>query len=219
MSRIPFALSILSLLPLVNPALALEDGDHGVSTTLGYYAASGSFFDAGYGFDFTYSFWRSPKKALAITAGIQTWNLNKKLISERSGNTAIGTGLGGSATLFPVGVSMIWRNPKEGSERLDLGLQLGVQYVFATSDADQLTQAQSPGGAPSTGKNGVHIGSNLIGKIAIEVDYLLNEQTDLIFDCGYQMDFLKGDANAGGSKIDVVELRGFFLRTGLGYRF
>mgnify|MGYP000619109658 CR=1 FL=1 len=28
-----------------------------------------------------------------------------------------------------------------------------------------------------------------------------------------------GDAEAAGSKIDAVELRGFFLRTGLGYRF
>jgi hypothetical protein len=203
----------------MNPAFALEEGDRGVSATLGYYFAGGSFFDAGYGFDFTYSFWRSPEKALAITAGIQTWDVHKKVNAEVSGNTVMGTGLGGSATLFPVGVSMIWRNPKEGSERLDLGFQLGVQYVFTTSDADQWTLEQSPGGAPSRGKTGIHIGSNLIGKIAVEVDYLLNEQTDFIFDCGYQMDFLKGDAKAGGRKIDAVELRGFFLRTGLGYRF
>ncbi|MFP6903935.1 MAG: hypothetical protein VCG02_01865, partial [Verrucomicrobiota bacterium] len=152
-------------------------------------------------------------------AGIQTWNLNGKLNVEEFGNRVMGTDQDGSATLFPVGVSMIWRNPKEGSERLDLGFQLGVQYVFATSDADQWTLDQSLRGAPSRGKNGIHIGSNIIGKIAIEVDYLLNEQTDLIFDCGYQMDFLKGDAKAAGSKIDAVELRGFFLRTGLGYRF
>ena len=217
--RIPFALSILCLFPIMNPAFALEDGDRGVSATLGYYFAGGSFFDAGYGFDFTYSFWRSPEKALAITAGIQTWDVHKKVNVEVSGNTALGTDQAGSATLFPVGVSMIWRNPLEDSERLDLGFQLGVQYVFATSDADQQTLAQSPGGAPIRGRNGIHIGSNLIGKIAIEVDYLLNEQTDLIFDWGYQMDFLKGDARAGGSKIDTVELQGFFLRTGLGYRF
>ncbi|MFT5124034.1 MAG: hypothetical protein ACI9TH_000212 [Kiritimatiellia bacterium] len=212
-------LTLLCLISIASPSFALEAGDRSVSGTFGYYGAGGNFFDTGYGFDFAYSFWRSHEKALAITTGIQSWEVKKQSGVDLSGNTAFGATQDGAATLFPIGLSMIWRNAKEGSERIDLGFQLGVQYIFATSDADQQTVIQRVGGAPVRGKRGIDFGSNLIGKVAIEVDYLLSEQADFIVDFGYQMDFLKGDIDAGSGKIDDLELKGFFVRTGLGYRF
>jgi hypothetical protein len=160
-------------------------------------------YDNGYGLELQVRRWfeESPFGG-ALSLGWADWNVE-------GGNRSVPPMLRGSATLFPLGGSALYR-PVE-SESFGLALELGLRYVLVSSDAAAVDEQ---------GRSfDVQIDDGFVALAAADYTQLVSEQVSLRLGVGYQIDVVEGDFEADGRTLSDSELKGFYLRIGALFMF
>ncbi|HNR93984.1 MAG TPA: hypothetical protein PKM67_02385 [Kiritimatiellia bacterium] len=181
--------------------------------------------DKGYGASARVIFWRTSELGLALSIGVQKWDVNDEMYTY---SEYLGSGIGygyaggleGDATMVPVGASGLYIIPvgKNASLTLEGGLRYvimnsNVKYVEAEALAD--TYGNVLGASYSYD---VDFDNGIVGIIGADFDIELSPGFRLFAGAGYQIDLLKGDTEADGVDIDYEnELKGAFIRAGLAW--
>ncbi|MBU1910070.1 MAG: hypothetical protein KJ726_08485 [Verrucomicrobia bacterium] len=157
-------------------------------------------YDIGFGAELQYRNWYFDPIGWAISAGYGTWEANKDC--HKLGR--IHTDFDGSVTTIPLGVSALFY--LYGTQDFGLVLEAGLRYVIVDADVDFVRE----GTLPST----LTIDDGVLGLLALEADYYLNDQFLVFGGFGYQQDIVRGDIETPTGPLRDNEFTSLFLRLG-----
>jgi len=175
-----------------------------------YLPGAGDFdlFEYGFGIEFQYRNWAYDPIGWALSVGAASWEAN-------SGATDLGRihkDFDGSATLVPVGASVLVNLLH--LDDFNLLAEFGLRYVWMDAELDftRVIPAGDEGSeeVPST----LTIDDSLMGVVALEGDYYLNDQFLLFGSLGYQHDLTRGEITTPTGNLRDNELCAFFLKLG-----
>lgn len=130
----------------------------------------------------------------------------------------------GSATIVPVGISGVGNIPI--ATAWSILLEAGVKYLFVNSNINRnwtdqsypVYQGQVVGYFPArNGESEVELDDAIIGLVAGDIKFNINEQVAVNIGCGYQFDLSKSKNELEGwvqGSNENIEFQGFFARFG-----
>lgn len=209
------ALLGLSVLWICGSAMAQERDPVGpAGEWAGYFnvafpgAGDYDLFDTGYGVELQYRYWVDAPWGWAAALGVSTWDA-------KSSSSDLGVpnlhSFNGSATLIHLGGSGLYRILD--TENVAVTLEAGVRYVIVDDDID--AKDANRGDA----RQNLDIDDGIVGLIAADADFRLNDGFVLAFGLGYQGDLVKGDISSRDDDLKDNELQAFFVRVGGKFEF
>jgi hypothetical protein len=175
--------------------------------------------DNGRSLEAQYAYWKTPNIGLAIALGAGSWNVNDSMDTGflAGQGPSVARKTGGSATMFPLGFSLLYNPDVQGVIKTDfdfgnipLILEGGLRYVFVNSDihtTDNLGYTYL--------KKKVNIDNGLVGLVAADMLFPIPSRVKLSAGIGYQFDIVKGSIKWSGFDLGDNELKSVFLRLGL----
>jgi hypothetical protein len=163
-------------------------------------------YDAGYGFEAQYRYWANDLFGFAAGLGYERWTAT-------GGANRWKGDVDGDLGLVPIGASLLLRVTEFGDTRLTL--EGGLRYAIAASDLT-LTKDDRPA---KDRTDDVDVGDGLLLRVAAELDTGLSDRVRLLGGIGYQLDLVRGSAEAFGDSLDKNIFEGLFLRVGLKVSF
>jgi hypothetical protein len=181
--------------------------------------------DKGYGASARVIFWQESGLGLALSIGVQKWDVNDEVYSygEYLGygiGYGYAAGLEGDATMIPLGASGLYKIPV--GQTATLTLEGGIRYVIVNSNV-KFVEAEALADSYGYSINDsysydVDYDNGIVGLIGAEFDVELSKGFRLFAGAGYQFDLMKGDTEVAGIDINYEnELKAAFIRAGLAW--
>ncbi len=148
----------------------------------------------------------------ALTIGSSTWDVNDEVQTGITVGNGISGSLAGDSSWTQFGFSFL------RSQTLPNGLQMtvetGVLYHDASSDADlSFTLSDN-----STSTQELDLSNTVVGLLAADLNYHVNDEMTLYGGIGYQFDLQPGDASAF-SDSNKNPLNAVTIRSGIQFKF
>ena len=165
------------------------------------------------------TYWKTPNVGFAIALGAGSWDVNDSMDAGFLAGLgpSVATKTSGSATVFPLGFSLLYNPDVQGviktdfdSGNIPLILEGGLRYVFINSDIHTTENL-----GYTYLKKEVDIDNNLVGLVAADIIFPIPSRVKLSAGIGYQFDIVKGSIKWSGYDLGDNELKSFFLRLGL----
>jgi hypothetical protein len=178
-----------------------------------YLPAGGGGFDGyndAYGIEVQYRNWYYDPIGFAAAIALQKWPINKDTERLRGSDMS---DFEGSVNMTPLGGSVLYK--VVDYRNWNLTAEAGVRYVIASSGADFLRSL--PDGQQR--REDLDVGDAWIWLLALDYEYVLNEQWGLFAGAGYQRDIEKGDITDEVGRLEDSELVRGFIRAGVKLNF
>ncbi|MGC9323778.1 MAG: hypothetical protein ACP5G0_03410 [Desulfomonilia bacterium] len=177
--------------------------------------------DNGYSVEAQYVWWKRPDIGFLCAGGVGTWNVNSKLdVGNKAGlGPSRATRVDGSATIFPVGVSLVYNPDIRGAIKTDFGnvpllLEAGIRYVFVSSGVDT-TERTYDGSDTVYITEDLDIGDSLMGIVAADIVFPVPFNALISFGLGYQFDIMRGTIDWAGYDLGGNRFKAVVLRLGV----
>jgi len=205
------AVGIITSLLAGLTAFAAPAEQTNLKTSLLYYIPSDDdVWDNGYGADVQLQFWQSETFGLGLSIGIANWDL--------AGSSTEGRDFvleeDGSATLIPIGGSVLFRPAVSGNATLTL--EAGIRYVIIEADAD-VDYAVATSRGFIAGSAEYDADDAVMGLVQADLEFPVNETASLFVGAGFQFDIDESEASVnilGEEFATDVEGQAFFIRVG-----
>ena len=169
-------------------------------------------YELGFGLDLQYRNWSLDPVGLAFSLGVAGWNVD----NEANDLGAEHTDFDGSVTTVPIGASVLFY--LYGTQDFSIILEAGLRYMITDADVDLnrvITTDEGEEKVPAT----MEIDDGLVGLLAVEADFSMNEQFLLFGGLGYQDDIERGEITTEAGPLKDNKFASFFFRFGAKYVF
>ncbi len=161
-------------------------------------------------------FWQEGNVALALCAGVQSWDAVEAYLESDDGQSAVATEIRGSTDLVPVGVSLLARCPLtpgvavlfEGGLRYaftDFDVTVDIAYV---DDRDSLYTREV-----------IEVEDTFLALAAADIEFLIAEGFRLSAGIGYQFDLTEPNESVLGADLGPTDFSAIMGRFGLSMAF
>jgi hypothetical protein len=147
-------------------------------------------------------FWQEGNVALALCAGVQSWDAVEAYLESDDGQSAVATEIRGSTDLVPVGVSF------EGGLRYaftDSDVTVDIAYV---DDRDSLYTREV-----------IEVEDTFLALAAADIEFLIAEGFRLSAGIGYQFDLTEPNESVLGADLGPTDFSAIMGRFGLSMAF
>jgi hypothetical protein len=169
-----------------------------------------------HGFSVQFRFAGEGRPVIALVAGVQDWDAVSEYGESDDGVTAVATSISGAATVVPVGVSLLHREPL--GPRASLLLEAGLRYAFVESDitveaayADDLDSGYV--------YDKIDIDDTLLAVAGVDIAVDLTETVAFELGLGYQFDLLDPEEQFLGESLGETSFDAGTVRFGVRMRF
>jgi len=184
--------------------------------------------DSGNGFDIQGIYWlKDSPWGFGASIGKATWEIDEYDEMQSSGGYIFGDGLEGDADLTIFGVS-VFRQLSElfsKSEESKLGFvgEIGIRSISVDSNIDGTTGIIASGGMMIWNQS-LEFEDGVVGLVALDVEYAVQENIKLFVQGGYQFDLQKGEVERdvpglGTYVAGETELQAAYAKAGIAVSF
>lgn len=164
-------------------------------------------YDLGLGAEIQYRNWSFDPLGLAFAVGFTSWEANEDC--HKLGD--VHTDFDGSVTTIPIGVSLLYY--LYGTQSFSLIAEAGVRYLVTDADIDFTRIVETEEGEERL-PSSLEVDDSVLGLVALEADYFVNEQFLVFGGVGYQQDLQRGGIDTPTGPLRDNEFTSLFLRLG-----
>lgn len=161
-------------------------------------------------------FWATPRRGVALTAGIQSWQAPDEFDEWEEAGEYYSSWIGGNTTLVPLGVSFLYR--RELMPPLSLSLETGVRYVLVDSSISVEAVADN-GVAITEVSDTIETENTFLVVLGLNLEARIVEGMNLSIGLGYQLDMTEPHESLLGEDLGATSFGGMTASMGVVWAF
>jgi hypothetical protein len=172
--------------------------------------------DAGAGVELQARFWSRRTTGIALCLGFDSWDAPTEYVAEEDAFGYMESTIQGSATVVPVGISILCRSPVDRDSSFIFEMGLRYALVDSSLHADVLYEDET---GPVHIAEDIDIDDAIFAVAGIAFEGVISRDVRLEGGCGYQFDLVKPSETYAGRDLGETSFGGVWFHLGLIFMF